>query len=92
MGALRLCALTFDPKEKGLRSNALKRERELAEASLFCYGLSCRMGQPIWGIDHEDSDYVAALAEAGYSIVPANGIEDTAIGPQPFDKPRGQPA
>src|SRR3984893_14839016 len=29
---------------------------------------------------------VAALAEAGYSIVPANGIEDTAIGPQPFDK------
>jgi hypothetical protein len=29
---------------------------------------------------------VAALAEAGYSIVLANGIEDTAIGPQPFDK------
>jgi hypothetical protein len=26
------------------------------------------------------------MAEAGYSIVPANGIEDTAIGPQPFDK------
>ena len=29
---------------------------------------------------------VAALAEAGYRIVPANGIEDTALGPQPFDK------
>src|SRR3984893_11012773 len=29
---------------------------------------------------------VAALAEGGYGIVPANGIEDTAIGPQPFDK------
>ena len=57
MGTLRLCALTFDPKVKGLRSNPLKRERELAEASLFCYDLSCRMGQPIWGIDHEDSDY-----------------------------------
>ena len=26
------------------------------------------------------------MAEAGYSIVLANGIEDTAIGPQPFDK------
>ena len=30
---------------------------------------------------------VAALAGAGYGIVPANGIEDTtALGPQPFDK------
>jgi hypothetical protein len=29
---------------------------------------------------------VAALAEAGYRIVPANGREDTALGPQPFDK------
>ena len=29
---------------------------------------------------------VAALAGAGYSIVPANGIEDTALGPQPFDE------
>ena len=29
---------------------------------------------------------VAALAAAGYGIVPANGIEDTAFGPQPFDK------
>jgi hypothetical protein len=29
---------------------------------------------------------VAALAEAGYRIAPANGIEDTALGPQPFDK------
>src|ERR1700740_1179707 len=32
------------------------------------------------------SRIVAALAEAGYGIVPANGIEDTALGPQPFDQ------
>jgi len=29
---------------------------------------------------------VAALAAAGYGIVPANGVEDTALGLQPFDK------
>ena len=29
---------------------------------------------------------VAGLAEAGFRIVPANGIEETALGPQPFDK------
>jgi hypothetical protein len=29
---------------------------------------------------------VAALAGAGYGIVSANGTEDTALGPQPFDK------
>jgi hypothetical protein len=29
---------------------------------------------------------VAALGEAGYRIVPANGMEDTALGPQPFDE------
>ena len=29
---------------------------------------------------------VAALAEAGFRIVSANGIEDTALGPQPFDE------
>jgi hypothetical protein len=29
---------------------------------------------------------VAALAGAGYGIVPANEIQDTALGPQPFDK------
>src|SRR5580692_11258141 len=32
------------------------------------------------------SGIVAALAAAGYGIVPANGIEDTALGPRPFDK------
>ena len=32
------------------------------------------------------SGIVAALAAAGYGIVPADGIEDTALGPQPFDK------
>jgi hypothetical protein len=32
------------------------------------------------------SRIVAALAAAGYGIVPANGMEDTALGPQPFDK------
>src|SRR5215813_7039065 len=30
----------------------------------------------------------AALAEAGYRIVPANGMEDTAFGSQPFDELR----
>jgi hypothetical protein len=36
---------------------------------------------------------VAALAGAGYGIVPASGIEDTALGPQPFDEltPRMRP-
>ena len=29
---------------------------------------------------------VAALAAAAYGIVPANGIEDIALGPQPFDE------
>ena len=29
---------------------------------------------------------VAALAEAGYRIAPANGIADTALGSQPFDE------
>jgi hypothetical protein len=28
----------------------------------------------------------AALAEAGYRIAPVNGIEDTALGSQPFDE------
>ena len=32
------------------------------------------------------SGIVAALAAAGYGIVPADGIEDTALGPQRFDK------
>ena len=35
---------------------------------------------------------VAALAAAGYCIVPANGIEDTALGPQPFDELTLHPA
>jgi hypothetical protein len=29
---------------------------------------------------------VSALAEAGYAILPANGMEDTALGDQPFDE------
>jgi len=32
------------------------------------------------------SGIVAALAEAGYCIVPANGIEASPRGPQPFDE------
>jgi hypothetical protein len=48
----------IDPKVKGLRSTALKRERELVEACLFCHGLSCRMGEPVWVVDTpEDYDY-----------------------------------
>jgi hypothetical protein len=32
------------------------------------------------------SRIAAALAAAGYGIAPVNGIEDTALSPQPFDK------
>jgi hypothetical protein len=32
------------------------------------------------------SRIVAGLAETGYRIVPANGLEDAALGSQPFDE------
>ena len=46
------------PKVQGLHARALpKRKREIVEASLFCYGLSCRMERPVWVVDDENADY-----------------------------------
>jgi hypothetical protein len=53
----RPLAVGADPKVKGLRTAKLKRRREIVEASLFCYGLSCRTERPVWVIDHEGADY-----------------------------------
>lgn len=45
-----------DPKIKTLRTTGLKRERELWNACLFCYGMSVRIGKKVWVCPHEDSD------------------------------------
>jgi hypothetical protein len=45
------------PKAKALRTNALKRDRELRDACLFCWGMSCRIGQTVWVYPREDSDF-----------------------------------
>jgi hypothetical protein len=52
----------FDPKVKNLRTNQLKREREIRDACLFCFGMSHRIGQTIWvyPIEEADFDFVAA--------------------------------
>jgi hypothetical protein len=57
---------TPDPV-KHLRTNSLKRWRECREAALFCYGMSCRCGQPISFASDEsaDHDFVAAWVLAG---------------------------
>jgi hypothetical protein len=55
-----------DPRVKGLRSNAFRKEHTLVEASLFCHGLSCRRGQPIWIVDDKEDhayDFVATRKE-----------------------------
>jgi hypothetical protein len=43
-------------KGKGRAVKELRR-RELADACLFCYGLSCRMDRSVFVIDHEGADY-----------------------------------
>lgn len=54
-----------DSRVKALRTNYLKRDRENREACLFCYGMSVRLGHPIWFYPFEDSDFdfVAAWDE-----------------------------
>jgi len=47
----------IDPKVKGLRTTRPQGERELVEACLFSYGWACKMEQPVFVIDDEDSDY-----------------------------------
>ena len=55
------------PKVKSLRTHSLKREREIRDACLFCYGMSCRLGQPVWVYPKEDADFdfVAAWEVGG---------------------------
>jgi len=57
----------LDPKVKSLRTNTLKRERELREACLFCYGLACRFEQPMNAIpiEEQDFDFVASWVVDG---------------------------
>ena|SRR5277367_912003 len=56
-----------DRKVRGFRAPRLKRKREIIEACLFCFGLSCRMERPVWVVDHEafDYDFVAVSENNG---------------------------
>jgi hypothetical protein len=56
-----------DPKVRSIPS---KRGSEIAEACLFCFGLSCRMGCPIWVIDDQsaDHDFLAFRKDNGDEI------------------------
>jgi hypothetical protein len=53
----QVVASSIPPNVKQLRTNKLKRLRELREAALFCHGMSLRMGQPVYMADDESSDY-----------------------------------
>ena len=44
-------------KVKNLRTNLLKRSRELREAALFCYGMAQKIGQPVYLAPSESQDY-----------------------------------
>jgi hypothetical protein len=46
----------LDPKDKR-RAIKSKREREIVDACLFCFGLSCRMQRLVWVVDADDADY-----------------------------------
>lgn len=50
-----------------LRTNELKHCREIREAALFCYGMSCRIGQSVYFSPDEraDHDFVAMYVSAG---------------------------
>jgi hypothetical protein len=47
----------LDPKVKALRTNRLRRDRELREAALFCYGQSCRIQRRVRFFPYEDSNF-----------------------------------
>jgi hypothetical protein len=55
-------ALSADPNTSACRPRALKRDREIRQACLFCCGMSARIGQPVWvyPIEELDFDFVAA--------------------------------
>jgi hypothetical protein len=55
----------LEPNVKALRTNSQKRNRELREACLFCFGMSQRIGQKIWvcPIEEADFDFVAVWHE-----------------------------
>jgi hypothetical protein len=45
------------PQVKRQRAIKSKREREIVEACLFSFGLSCLIQRLVWVIDDEDADY-----------------------------------
>lgn len=54
----RPVALSTTPKKiKNLRTNELKQWREARDAALFCYGMSQRLGYPIYFAKGESQDY-----------------------------------
>jgi hypothetical protein len=55
------------PDVKALRTQGLKRHREIRAACLFCYGLSCWLQQPVWVYPIEDADYDFV---AGWDVAP----------------------
>ncbi|MBW8369792.1 MAG: hypothetical protein K0M66_02250 [Thiobacillus sp.] len=60
----RIAASSLDPKIKQLRTNKLKKWREARQAALFCYGMSQRIGQPIYlnNDEAQDYDFIASWA------------------------------
>src|SRR5258708_17335839 len=63
-----------DPETEGLRARKHEHLREIVDGCIFCCGWSCRMGRPVWVLDHRDVDYdVIALCEnnnGGYDFAP----------------------
>jgi hypothetical protein len=45
------------PNVKNLRTNGLKRHREIRQACLFCFGMSQKIGQTVWVYPIEDADF-----------------------------------
>lgn len=54
---VQVADLDISPKIKHLRTNELKKVRELRQAALFCYGMSCRIRQEVRFCPAESSDY-----------------------------------
>lgn len=54
---LEVSMLSGGSREKALRTNGLKEWREAREAALFCYGMSQRLGYPIYMSKGEAQDY-----------------------------------
>jgi hypothetical protein len=46
---------------KSMRTNSLKREREMRDAALFCVGMSHNLGVDVWfaPVEEQDHDFVA---------------------------------